>query len=86
MSSAEILSTGTQLLAWINPNPAQDYVLSWLSKEIVYQFAKLQCMRQFNNGAQSAAKILNLTANEPMPFKRKRKLLEQGSYQGFYKM
>lgn len=43
-------------------------------------------MRQFNNGAQSAAKILNLTANEPMPFKRKRKLLEQGSYQGFYKM
>lgn len=43
-------------------------------------------MRQFNNGAQSAAKILNLTANEPMSFKRNRKLLEQGSYQGFYKM
>lgn len=43
-------------------------------------------MRQFNNGDQSAAKILNLTANESMPFKRKRKLLEQGSYQGFYKM
>ena len=50
-------------------------------------------MMQFNDGAQSAAKIsfnlieiLNLALDEPMSLKRKRNLLQQGSDQGFYKI
>ena len=50
-------------------------------------------MIQFNDGAQSAAKIsfslieiLNLALDEPMSLKRKRNLLQQGSDQGFYKI
>ena len=50
-------------------------------------------MIQFNDGAQNARKIsfnilqtLNVIVYKSMSFKRTRKLLEQGSCQGFYKM
>ena len=50
-------------------------------------------MIHFNDGAQNAGKIsfnilqtLNVIVSKSMSFKRTRKLLEQGSCQGFYKM
>ena len=87
-----ILENVEKFLGWINPNPVQVPYLVVCPKKIVLRCTRMKFVIQFNVimvprvQQRYLLKTLNWTVDGGKIFKKTRKLREQGSCQGFWKI